>query len=338
MQYEHDDVLLITGVPGWLGNRMLDILINGDRDGNYAVNRKIRLLVQPKFKDFRLLPANVELFYGDITEKDSLKDALKNVKAVYHLAGEVYPKNIQLYYKVNFRGTKNLVDVCIEKGVKRFLFMSSDSVCGYGRSGRIFNENEAYHPYKDYGKSKFLAEEYIFKKTAEGLIDGTSLRGFWFFGPFMSERNVEFIKMFYWKRQIVFGNGQNFRSISHIDNVIQAFIKAEKKDKTIGKWYWIGNKKPDYTVNEIYKNIADGLGVKYKPLYIHPWICQILSKLDSLLAVFGYLSAPIHAAGKFHKDIAGGISAAERDFDYKPTVGFEEIKKEVKDMMVKLKK
>jgi len=335
MQYEPDDVLLITGIPGWLGNRMLDILINGDRYGNYAVDRKIRLLVQPKFKDFRLFPANIELFYGDVTDKDSLKNALKGVKTVYHLAGEVYPKNIESYYKVNFEGTKNLVDACIELGVKRFLFMSTDSVCGFGRSKRIFDEHEANHPYKHYGRSKSLAEEYIFKKTSEGLIEGTSLRGFWFFGPFMSERNLKFLKMFYWKRQIVFGNGKNFRSISHVDNVVQAFIKAEKKNETIGKWYWIGDKKPDYTVEEIYKNLADGLGVVYNPFYIHPWVCETLSKLDSLLSTFGYLNSTFNAAGKFHKDIAGEITAAQRDFDYKPNVGFEEIKKEVHDMMVK---
>lgn len=336
MQYGHDNLLLITGVPGWLGNRMLDILMNGDRYGNYATNRKIRLLVQPKHKNFKLLPPNIELVYGDITDKKILKKALKDVSTVYHLAGELYPANIKLLYKVNFEGTKNLVDTCIELGVKRFLFMSTDSICGFGRSKRIFDENEVSHPYKHYGLSKFLAEEYIFKKTSEGLINGTSLRGFWFFGPYMSQRNMRFIKMFYWKRQVVFGNGKNFRSISHVDNVVQAFVKAEKRNETIGKWYWVGAKKPDYTVDEIYKNLAVGLGVVYKPLYIHTWICELLGKLDSVLNKFGYLNPIIHTAGKFHKDIAGEITAAERDFDYKPTIGFEEIKKEVCDMMVKL--
>lgn len=329
-----DDALLITGVPGWLGNRMLDILINGDRFGNFVTSRKIRLLVQPKYRDLMILPTNIELVYGDVTDKSSLKTALKGVKTVYHLAGEIHPKNIKMYDQVNFVGTKNLVDTCIELGVKRFLFMSTDSICGFGRSKRIFDEHEKPRPYKYYGRSKFLAEEYIFKKTAEGLVDGTSLRGFWFFGPFMSPRNIGFLKMFYWKRQIVFGDGRNFRSISHVDNVVQAFIKAEKRKETIGKWYWIGDKKPDFTVDEIYGNLAEGLGVVYKPLYIPKWICEMLGKLDSFLNIFGFLKPKLHAAGKFHKDIAGEITAAERDFDYKPNVGFEEIKKEVREMTI----
>ncbi len=332
-EYEQDDILLITGFPGWLGNRMLDVMMNGDPFGNNAINRKIRLLVQPRFKGLISLPENFEIVYGDIINKDDLRIALKNVKAVYHLAGVIYPKKISSFSKVNYEGTKNLVDVCIEQGVRRILFMGTDSICGYGRSKRIFDEHEPARPYKNYGKSKYAGEKYILDKTTEGLVDGTSLRGFWFFGPFMPERNLNFFKMFYWKRQLVFGNGKNFRSISHVDNIIQAFIKAEKNKNTFGKWYWIGDKKANHTVDEIYMHIADGFAVKYKPIYIPKLVCELLNILDSAIGITGRLNATVHAAGKFHKDIAGEITAAERDFDYRPDVGFEEIKKELNHLM-----
>jgi len=331
--YAEDDVLLITGFPGWLGNRMIDVFMNGDRFGNNAINRKIRLLVQPKFKDLISLPDNFEIVYGDITDKESLIDALQNVKSVYHLAGVIYPKNIKTFYDVNYEGTKNLVDVCIELGIRRLLFMSTDSVCGYGKNERIFTSKTKPDPYKNYGKSKYLAEKYILDKTAEGKIDGTALRGFWFFGPFMPDRNKDFLRSFYWKRQIVFGNGKNFRSISHVDNTIQAFLKAEKRKETLGKWYWIGNKNPEQTVNEIYKNIAEGLGVNSRPFHIPNLFCELFSILDLMIGWFGKLNPTIHAAGKFHKDIGGQITEAERDFDYKPDVDFEEIKKELKKLV-----
>ncbi|MCH8326760.1 MAG: NAD-dependent epimerase/dehydratase family protein [Bacteroidetes bacterium] len=330
--YEEDDILLITGFPGWLGNRMIDVLMNGDRWGSNSVNRKIRLLIQPKFKGIISLPLSFEIFYGDVTDKNSLKNALKNVKSVYHLAGVIYPKEIKTFYEVNYKGTKNLVDACVELGVRRILFMSTDSVCGYGKEERVFNGFTKPNPYKNYGRSKYLAEKYILDKTTEGLIDGTSLRGFWFFGPFMPERNKNFLRMFHWKKQIVFGNGKNYRSISHIDNTIQAFIKAEKRKETFGKWYWIGGKKSDYTVDEIYKNIADGLGVNYNPIYIFNWMCELFSIFDTIIGWFGRLNPTIHAAGKFHKDIAGDISDAVNDFDYNPNIGFEEIKKELKNL------
>jgi dihydroflavonol-4-reductase len=331
--YDTDDVLLITGFPGWLGNRMVDIMMNGDRFGNNAVNRKVKLLVQPKFKNLINLPSNFQIVYGDITDKESLRAALQDVKAVYHLAGVIYPKNIDVFHKINYEGTKNLVDVCIEKGIRRMLFMGTDSICGYGKPKRIFDEHTAPRPYKNYGKSKYMAEKYLLDKTKEGLIQGTSLRGFWFFGPFMPDRNKTFFQMFHWKKQIVFGNGKNYRSISHVDNIIQAFIKAEKNSNTFGKWYWIGNKQPATTVDEIYQYIATGLGVNYNPLYIPRWTCELFSVADNMIGVTGKLNATLHAAGKFHKDIAGEITAAERDFDYKPEVGFEEIKKELTTLM-----
>nr|MBA3972025.1 NAD-dependent epimerase/dehydratase family protein [Bacteroidota bacterium] len=330
MIYDEDDRLLITGFPGWLGNRMIDILMNGDRFGNHAVQRKIRVLVQPHFKGMISLPENYEIVYGDIADKESLRNALQNVKAVYHLAGVIYPKNIKSFYRINYEGTKNIVDVCIEQGIRRILFMGTDSICGYGREKRIFDEHTAPQPYKNYGRSKYLAEKYLLDKTQEGLVDGTSLRGFWFFGPFMPERNKDFFKMFFWKKQIVFGNGKNYRSISHVDNIIHAFLKAEQSKNTFGKWYWIGDKKATHTVDDIYNYIASGLGVSYKPFYVPRWICECFNMLDSTLSIFGKLNATIHAAGKFHKDIAGDISAAERDFDYEPMIGFEEIKEELK--------
>ncbi|MGZ6523233.1 MAG: NAD-dependent epimerase/dehydratase family protein, partial [Bacteroidia bacterium] len=295
----------------------------------------IRLLVQPKFKNIISLPlnSNIEIVYGDITDPKSLTSALQNVKTVYHLAGIIYPKKIKTYYQINSEGTKNLVDACIVSGTRRIIFMGTDSICGYGRSQKIFDSTTPPHPYKNYGRSKYLAEKYILDKTEEGKIDGTSLRGFWFFGPFMPERNLNFFKMFHWKKQIVFGNGKNFRSISHVDNTIQAFIRAEKNKNTIGKWYWIGDKKADYTVDDIYKNIAESLGVKYNPMYIPNWICELFSIFDSMIGWFGRINATIHAAGKFHKNIAGKIDAAEQDFNYNPTVGFEEIKKELKNII-----
>ncbi|MCE3280812.1 MAG: hypothetical protein K0S44_3003 [Bacteroidetes bacterium] len=334
-QYTSDDVLLITGFPGWLGNRMLDIFMNGDRFGKNAIDRKIRLLVQPRFKGLIELPDNFEIVYGDITDKASLGIALKNVKCVYHLAGVIYPKKISSLYKVNEEGTKNLVDACIENGVPRILFMSTDSICGYTNEKRLFTSDEAPKPYKNYGKSKYLAEKYILDKTKEGLINGTSLRGFWFFGPFMPERNLSFFRIFRWKRQLVFGDGKNYRSVSHTDNIVGAFLGAETTQETKGKWYWIGNKTNDFTVDYIYKTIAEGLGVRYKPLYISPYICNLLSILDSFISLGGTVNSTIHAAGKFHRNIAGDISSAEKDFGYEPEVGFEEIRTELKEILKK---
>lgn len=330
---EQQGILLITGVPGWLGNRMIDIMINGDRFGKHRSMRKVRVMLEPRFKGLLKLPSNYEIVYADITNKQQVAEAVKGVQSVFHLAGAIYPKHIDVLYKVNEEGTKNLVDACIENKIRRFVFMSTDSTCGYGTKAKpVFDEHTQATPYKNYGKSKYLAEKYILDKTKEGKIDGTSLRGFWFFGPFAPARQLTFVNMFYWPRQIVFGNGKNIRSISHTDNIIEAFFSVENNPATFGQWYWIGNDRPHPTVDDIYKTIAQALGVPYKPLYIPKIICRGFESLDSLLGWFNYLHPTIHAAGKFDYDIAGDIDKAKRDFGYEPKVTLEDAAQELKEM------
>lgn len=328
-----NNTLLITGVPGWLGNRMIDILINGDRFGNHQSNRKVRIMMEPHFKNLLQLPKNFEFVYADITNKQQVSDAVKNVQTVFHLAGAIYPKNIDILYKVNEVGTKNLVDTCIENGVKRFVFMSTDSTCGHGTSQqRVFDEQTIATPYKNYGKSKYLAEKYVLDKTKEGKINGTSLRGFWFFGPFAPARQLTFVNMFSWPRQLVFGNGKNLRSISHTDNIIEAFFQVENNPTTYGNWYWIGNDQPHPTVDDIYSAIAKAFNVTYKPFYIPKVVCRCMEWFDTFLGKFNYLHPTIHAAGKFDYDIAGNIDKAKRDFNYNPKITLDDAAKELKEM------
>ncbi len=327
-----EDVLLITGAPGWLSNRLIDILIAGDRFGNIYPQRQVRLLLHPSSKGLLELPANFEIFYADLNDKAALKPCLAGVRSVFHLAGAIYPPRIEILYKVNAEGTRNLVDACIEAGVRRMIYMSTDSVCGHGTpEKRVFDENTPPTPYKNYGKSKWMGEDYLLKKTREGLMDGTSLRGFWFFGPYAPARQMGFAKMFSsWPRQLVFGDGKNLRSISHVDNIVQAFFAAENNPATFGKWYWIGDADSGYRVDEIYQNIADAFGRPYKPVYVPKFMCRMLGLADDFIAQFGRLQPTIHAAGKFDFDIAGSSAAATRDFDYAPRVTLRDAAEEMK--------
>jgi dihydroflavonol-4-reductase len=326
-----EGVLLITGAPGWLGNRMIDVLLNGDSLGRYASLRKVRLLVYGVEKEIFDLPPNFEVVEGSLTDKERLKQVLEGVTTVFHLAGAIYPPHIKTLYKVNYEGTVNLADACIEKGVKRIVFMSTDAVCGHGTpTNRIFDENTPASPYKHYGKSKYLAEKYLLDKTKEGALEATVLRGFWFFGKFAPARQQNFIKMFGWKRQIVFGNGKNFRNISHTDHLVSAFFEVENRENTIGQCYWIGEKRADITVDEIYRTIAKSLNTTYKPLYIPIWCCRLIGLVDSFLALFGRLHPTLHAAGKFHYDISGSTAKAEKDFGYDTVIPMSEYVKSEK--------
>ena len=327
-------VLLITGAPGWLGNRLIDILLHGDRFGHRYPVRRVRLLAHPSTRGLLKLPTHFETVYADLNDREAVEAALDGVTTVFHLAGAIYPPRVDLLYKVNAEGTRTLVDACIARGVRRILYMSTDSVCGHGTPAqRVFDEHTPAQPYKHYGRSKWMAEEYLMEKTRSGAIDATVLRGFWFFGPFAPERQIGFVRSFFWPRQPVFGTGKNLRSISHVDNVAQAFFRAEHAANTYGKWYWIGDGEGGYTVDQIYAHIAEALGRTYRPFYIPVFVCRMLDLADRLLGKLGRIHPTVHAAAKFRFDIAGSSAAAERDFGYEPKVTLRDAARELKELL-----
>jgi nucleoside-diphosphate-sugar epimerase len=321
--------LLLTGAPGWLGNRFIDILMNGDRCGRRYPYRKIRLLVERRQVGLLDLPPQFEIVPGDLLDPRGLDDAVAGVGTVIHMAGAIYPKKIETLYRVNTDGTKCLVDACIRAGVRRFLFMSTDSVCGHGTpEKRIFDENTPDSPYRNYGRSKQLAEQYILEKARAGQLDATILRGFWFFGPFSPARQESFLNLLQKGPHIVFGNGKNFRSISHVDNLVGAFLETETEPRTYGRVYWIGDEKPDYTVDDIYSTFCNALGTTYRPIYLPGLVCAGCRLADTLLGLTGRLDPTIHGAGKFAFDIAGRVDAAKRDFGYEPIISLEDYARE----------
>ena len=84
---------LVTGASGFIGKHLVRTLLEQGRD--------VRCLVR-KTSDTRYLEElGVELFYGDLLDKDSLKDIAKGVNIVYHLAGEIYSNRSRDFYRVN---------------------------------------------------------------------------------------------------------------------------------------------------------------------------------------------------------------------------------------------
>jgi nucleoside-diphosphate-sugar epimerase len=283
----------------------------------------VRLLVENRYCSLLDLPPQFEVIPGDICDKEAVSRSLEGVSTVFHLAGSVFPRRIRTLYQVNYQGTKTLVDACIEKGIRRILYMSTDSIFGKGQPGeRIFTDDGPQRPYRHYDQSKWLAEKYILDKSREGQIDGTALRGFWFFGPFAPPRQQKFLNMMKWPRQLIFGHGRNYRSISHVANVTHAFFLAEDSVKTYGKWYWIAENKY-YSTEDIYGLLCASLGTKFKPVFLPGIINHFMRWSDLALGALGYLHPTIHSMGKFNFDIAGNIDKAKKDFGYFPLVTLE---------------
>lgn len=116
-------IFLLTGAAGFLGSNISRVLIER--------GEKIRALVLNGDPAVQYVPDGVEIVYGDLTDRESLRpffDVADGMEViVIHCASMVYLQYTenQKVYDVNVTGTQNMVDLCIEKKVKKLVYISS---------------------------------------------------------------------------------------------------------------------------------------------------------------------------------------------------------------------
>lgn len=318
---------LVTGAPGWLGTRLVEALTSSAKElYKYSAfgSREVKALAAPGITADELHRMGVEVIRGDIRDQLSCAKAVRGVDTVFHCVGVIHPKKIKELYEVNTQGTKNLLSCAIAAGVKRFIYISSNSPAGCNRSpDRLLEESDAFNPYKNYGKSKMLSEMAVRQAHGNADIETVILRPCWFYGPNQPARQSRFFNMIKSGKPLVFGNGQNLRSMSYIDNTVQAMLLAEGKKEAAGQTYWVSDERP-YKTTEIYETVADLLGVKLKPRFVPGLASEICEAVDDLLQSVGLYSTDFHVAGEMNKNIACSIDKAKRELGYAPEVDLRE--------------
>ncbi len=120
--------VLLTGACGAVGHHALPMLIEQGHDVTVFELKKRKNISQLNiYKD------KATIVYGNITDRQLVFEVCKNQDAVIHLAGVIPPladRDPKLTYKVNYEGTKNIVDAIKAEG-KGFLFFAS-SISVYG--------------------------------------------------------------------------------------------------------------------------------------------------------------------------------------------------------------
>jgi dihydroflavonol-4-reductase len=161
--------VLITGGTGFLGSYIIQELIQK----GYAVRAIRRGNKLPFWIDPSVL-ANVEWVEGDILDVVSLEEAMEGIDTVIHSAAIVsfVKKDRKQMYQVNVSGTANVVNMALEKGVRRMVHISSVAALGRTRTGGHVNEEKKWEESKvntHYARSKYKAELEVWRGMAEGL-------------------------------------------------------------------------------------------------------------------------------------------------------------------------
>lgn len=319
--------ILVTGVPGWLGNRFLEMLCASEL--GIMEKCSVRCLVQPGSAADSVPnlpgPGRVEIFSADITGRPSLKGVCSGVDVVFHAAGLIHPGRPPELFDVNTLGTLNLISEARASGVTRFVYISSNSAAGVNKARHEpLRESDEPRPYMNYGLSKYYAECIVRSFQGTGGMETVILRPCWFYGPNQPRRQSRFFRMIRSGSPFIFGDGFNLRSMSYVDNVCRAMALAALRKEASGRTYWIADARP-YTTLEIYSTIAELLGVKrFRPRFLPGFVPDICALADGVLQFAGLYSTEIHVAGEMNKDIFCSVEKAAVELGYKPEVELRE--------------
>lgn len=157
--------ILVTGGSGYIGSAVVRELLEG--------GEKVKVLVRGTVNR-NLDGLDVECVTGDITDFHSINDALRGCDRVFHLAAKYAiwlpdPKNI---YWVNVQGTKNVLEACLQKKIKKVVYTSSVAALGAHGKERPADESARFnlwHTRDHYYLSKFRAEQTALDYHRRGL-------------------------------------------------------------------------------------------------------------------------------------------------------------------------
>lgn len=286
-------MILITGATGMVGSHLALQLLESNQPVTaiYRTNHSIQ-----NTKSVFALYGKEHLFdqidwiEADITDVPSLEFAFRKIEYVYHCAACISfdPSDEKLLRKVNIEGTANVVNFCLEYGVKKLCYVSSIAALGDPKEFEtIITEETEWNPEKphsDYAISKYGAEMEIWRGQQEGLevvvvnpgvILGPGTASGWDNGSADIFNRVANGLLFY---------TQGTTGFTTVDDVVAIMIKLMESDIR-GERFTIVNQTLSFEA--VLKIVAHSLDVKPPSILAKRWMTSIAWRIDWLLSLLG---------------------------------------------------
>ena len=156
---------LVTGATGFVGSHVARLLADQGAE--------LRLLVRPTSLTANLEGIAGERVAGDLRDPESLRNAMSGCEAVFHVAADyrLWTREPQEMYRSNVEGTRNIIQLAQQTGVRRVIYTSSVGTMGFTSNGHLADENSPVglgDMIGHYKKSKFQAEQVALEAARGG--------------------------------------------------------------------------------------------------------------------------------------------------------------------------
>jgi UDP-glucose 4-epimerase len=232
--------VVITGVAGFIGSTLAEKLLHDGHNvrGIDSFTNYYPLRMKEKNIENCLKHTNFSLIRQDLESSLDLSTIFKNAEYIFHLAAQPgvrasWGKEFIIYVKNNISVTQKILESLKNNTtLKKFVLASSSSV--YGNQPSIMNEETSLtRPVSPYGVTKLAAENLTNLYFKNYKIPTVSLRYFTVYGP-KQRPDMAFTRFFNSiikdKKLSIFGNGEQTRDFTYVDDIVKATINAATSD------------------------------------------------------------------------------------------------------------
>jgi len=294
---------LVTGGAGFIGSHLVAALVDrGHRVrvlDNFSTGRRSNLAA---------VESRIELVEGDLRSGADCRRACADIDVVFH-EGAVpsVPKSVEdpvTSHTANIDGTFNLLEAARAAKCRRVVYAASSSA--YGDVPTLpKHEGQAPQPLSPYGVQKLTGEYYCRAYFECFGLESIALRYFNVFGPRQDPASQyaaaipAFVTAILADRPpTIYGDGEQTRDFTFIDNVVHANILAAEAKKTSGQSINVACGER-ISINRIVARINEYLGKNVRPNYAPPRAGDV-------------------------RDSLADIGLARTIIGYEPKVGFDE--------------
>jgi nucleoside-diphosphate-sugar epimerase len=309
--------ILVTGATGFTGKALVRRLLD---DGHKVVG----LDYKEGLKTEELRKWGAEIVIGSVTDKDVVRRCMQGVDVVQHLAAAFREMNVpeSHYHDVNVGGTRTMLDVAREVGVRKFVYCST---CGvHGNVDQPPGDEESpIQPADYYQQTKYEAEPYVLEYVKQGY-KATIIRPAAIYGPGDPERFYLIFRRAAKGWFPMIGNGKTFYHPLYIDNLVDALVLAMDENKGNGQAYLIADE--EYvSIQDLVQRTgrAMGIDVKIRKVPMLP-VIVLGHVVEKACKPFG-VAPPIfpRRVDWYRQNRAFKVDKAKRDLGYVPRVGLD---------------
>lgn len=294
---------LVTGGAGFIGSHIATRLV---RDGHQV--RILDNLSTGSLNNVEHIRSEIEVIEADLVDADAVLQAVQGCEVVYHQAALAsVPRSVEFPLDTHHAcvtGTINVLDSCRKSDVRRVVYAASSSAYG-NQPDMPKHEGQVPEVLSPYAAAKLAGELYCESFAATYDLETVRLRYFNVFGPRQDPASPYsaviplFVSALLDNRTPkIFGTGEQSRDFTHIDNVVEANMKAANAPNASGHVYNVACG-TSLSVLELLKNICTMMDKPFAPEFAPPRTGDVLHSWAD-------------------------ISAAQRDLDYQVSISLED--------------